>query len=102
MVCLWLITLVVTSDNGPVGNGKGSAGPLRGSKGNTYEGGQRVPAVVRWPEHIQASRVNDELMSTMDLLPTFARLAQVNGVATVTLEKPVTVGRGESLKVTLA
>ncbi len=64
-----------TSDNGPVGNGKGSAGPLRGSKGNTYEGGMRVPAVVRWPGHIPAGRVNDELITAMDLLPTFARLA---------------------------
>jgi len=69
-------TLVVfTSDNGQVGNGKGSAGPLRGSKGNTYEGGMRVPAVIRWPGHIPAGRVNDELMTAMDLLPTFARLA---------------------------
>lgn len=65
-------TLVIfTSDNGPW---TGSAKPLRGKKAQTYEGGQRVPAVVRWPGHIPAGQVNDEIMTTMDLFPTMARL----------------------------
>ena len=66
-------TLVIfTTDNGPWCT---SAAPLRGKKNDSEEGGMRVPAVIRWPGGITAGSVNDELMSTMDLLPTFARLA---------------------------
>lgn len=66
-------TLVLfTSDNGPA---VGSAGPLRGRKGSTFEGGMREPTVAWWPGHIPAGRVNRELMTSMDLLPTFAKLA---------------------------
>ena len=66
-------TLVIfTTDNGPWCT---SAAPLRGKKNDSEEGGMRVPAVIRWPGKISAGQVNDELMSTMDLLPTFARLA---------------------------
>jgi arylsulfatase A-like enzyme len=66
-------TLVIfTSDNGPA---VGSAGPLKGRKGSTFEGGMRESTVVRWPGKIAAGTSNDELMTTMDLLPTFAKLA---------------------------
>jgi arylsulfatase A-like enzyme len=66
-------TLVVfTSDNGPA---IGEATPLRGRKGSTFEGGMREPTVIRWPGQISAGTVNDELMTAMDLLPTFAGLA---------------------------
>lgn len=66
-------TLVIfTSDNGP---SKGLATPLRGKKGSTFEGGMRMPTVIRWPEKIPAGQVNDEIMTTMDLLPTFAQLS---------------------------
>ncbi len=70
-------TLVLfTSDNGPPNNSlHASAGPLRGNKGSTLEGGMREPTVVRWPGKIPAGKPNDELMTTMDLLPTFAKLA---------------------------
>jgi len=72
-------TLVVfTSDNGPwyaKGEDGGSATPLRAGKGTTYEGGMRVPCIMRWPERIPAGAVCSELASTMDLLPTFAKLA---------------------------
>jgi len=82
-------TLVVfTSDNGPwqsipkahIANGMhpwdgGSAGPLRGAKFSTYEGGFRVPAVVRWPARIPAGRTSGELATTMDLYTTFLRAA---------------------------
>ncbi len=67
-------TLVIfTSDNGPSIPGK--AKPLSGKKGSTLEGGMREPTVVRWPGKIPAGKPNDELMTTMDLLPTFAKLA---------------------------
>lgn len=66
-------TLVIfTSDNGPA---VGSAGPLKGRKGSTFEGGMRESTVIRWPGKIPAGKKNDELMNTMDLLPTFAMLA---------------------------
>ena len=68
-------TLVIfTSDNGPAKQGIGSAGPLRGFKASTYEGGMRVPTVMRWPNQIEAGQVNHELITAMDLLPTIANL----------------------------
>jgi arylsulfatase A len=74
-------TLVVfTSDNGPwlqKGVEGGSAGLLRAGKASTYEGGMRVPCLVRWPGHIPAGIVSPELATTMDLYPTFPRLAGV-------------------------
>ncbi|MFB3902373.1 MAG: sulfatase-like hydrolase/transferase [Acidobacteriota bacterium] len=69
-------TLVLfTSDNGAEGSRVKSTGPLRGGKGSTREGGMRVPCIVRWPGRLEAGRVCDELTSTLDLLPTFAKLA---------------------------
>jgi arylsulfatase A-like enzyme len=69
-------TLVVfTSDNGPwLTKGKlgGSAKPLRSGKGSTYEGGQRVPCVMRWPAVIPSGAVCDEAVSTLDIFPTVA------------------------------
>ena len=66
-------TLVIfTSDNGPA---VGKADPLRGRKGSTLEGGMREPTVIRWPGKIPVGQSNDELMTAMDLLPTFAKLA---------------------------
>jgi arylsulfatase A len=69
-------TLVIfTSDNGPERNTPGSAAPLRGTKHTVYEGGLRVPLLVRWPGHVPAGRVCDEFLSTLDVLPTLAALA---------------------------
>lgn len=70
-------TLVVfTSDNGSRARGEGgSNAPLRGTKFTTWEGGQRVPLIVRWPGQVPAGRVCGELVTAMDCLPTFARLA---------------------------
>ena len=56
---------------GPVG---GSNAPLRGTKGTTFEGGLRVPAIVRWTGTVAPGRVSDALLSAMDLYPTLARL----------------------------
>ena len=72
-------TLVVfTSDNGPwliKGTDGGSAGPLRGGKGSTWEGGMREPTIAWWPGHVPAGSVNDAVAGTIDLLPTFVALA---------------------------
>jgi len=72
-------TLVVfSSDNGPWAAQKengGSAGPLRGAKGSTWEGGMREPCIMRWPGHIPAGSICGEMAITFDLFPTFARLA---------------------------
>lgn len=71
-------TLVVfTSDNGPwavFDEQGGSAGPLRGAKGGTFEGGMRVPGIFWWPGTIAPGVVTD-IGSTLDLLPTIAALA---------------------------
>ncbi|WP_310820815.1 sulfatase family protein [Stratiformator vulcanicus] len=48
----------------------GSAGPLRGSKATTYEGGPRVPAIFKWPGKIEAGRVSDELVGMPDVYRT--------------------------------
>ncbi|MFC1635058.1 sulfatase [Planctomycetota bacterium] len=72
-------TLVVfTSDNGPWLSKKHHAGcalPLRDGKFSTYEGGMREPCIMRWPGRIPAGNVCSQMCSTIDLLPTFARLA---------------------------
>ena len=65
-------TLVVfASDNGPW-LPAGSAKPLSGGKYLTMEGGQRVPAMVRWPGRILAGQVSDQMVSALDILPTIA------------------------------
>lgn len=71
-------TLVIyTTDNGPwlsYGNHAGSAGPLREGKGTSWEGGTRTPCLMRWPGKIPAGVVTDDMLMTIDLLPTFAHL----------------------------
>ncbi len=71
-------TLVIfTSDNGPwlnFGNHAGSAHPLREGKGNMWEGGARVPALMRWPGEIPAGETCDKLAATIDILPTLCNL----------------------------
>ena len=66
--------VIVTSDNGSRGVDGGSNAPLRGAKTTTWEGGMRVPCIVRWPGRIEAGRVTDELATAMDLYPTLAGL----------------------------
>ena len=71
-------TLVLfTSDNGPwlsYGNHAGSAAPLREGKGTEFEGGIREPTIMWWPGKIPARTTCDELGSTIDILPTVAKL----------------------------
>jgi len=71
-------TLVIfTSDNGPwlnFGNHAGSTGGLREGKGNSFEGGQREPCIIKWPGHIEAATICNKLASTIDILPTLAAI----------------------------
>jgi len=70
-------TLVIfTSDNGSRCRGEGgSNGPLRGTKGTTWEGGLRVPCIMHWPGRIKAGGVCSELVASLDFYPTLAKLA---------------------------
>jgi arylsulfatase A-like enzyme len=71
-------TLVIFfSDNGPwlsYGEHAGNAGPLREGKLTTFEGGVRVPLIVRWPGKVPASRVQAEPFMAIDWLPTLAEI----------------------------
>lgn len=71
-------TLVIfTSDNGPwmvYGNHAGGVGPLRGCKGNCWDGGVRVPCVMQWPARLKPGSVVKTPMMTIDVLPTIANL----------------------------
>lgn len=93
--------MIFTSDNGPwlvKGKDGGSAGPLRAGKGTTFEGGMRVPCVMRWPGQIAAGRVERSLACTLDFLPTFVRLAGGTPPADRVLDgediRPLLLGQG--------
>jgi len=70
-----------TSDNGPHREGGGdpeffnSSGPLRGIKRDLYEGGIRVPMIVRWPKMIKAGTVSNQVWAFWDFLPTAAAIS---------------------------
>jgi arylsulfatase A len=69
--------LIFTTDNGPwlsYGNHAGSALPLREGKGTAWEGGTRVPCLMRWPGKIPAGKTSDAMLMTIDLFPTIAKL----------------------------
>ncbi|MFW5753381.1 MAG: sulfatase [Marinilabiliaceae bacterium] len=69
-------TLVIfMSDNGPwlnYGNRAGTTGGLREGKGTTFEGGQRVPCIMKWDGTIEGGRISNGLTSAIDILPTLA------------------------------
>ena len=86
--------VVFTSDNGPVTrdwrhwyevNLYGSTGDFRGRKADLYDGGIRVPAIVRWPGHVRAGSVTDVPMCNYDLLPTLAAATR----ATMPRDRPI-------------
>ncbi len=68
--------IIFTSDNGGLANGKGqiipptSNTPLRDGKSHLYEGGIRVPLIVKWPGVVKAGSINREVVSSIDLYPT--------------------------------
>ena len=68
-----------STDNGPHMNSWPDAGmtPFRGEKNTNWEGGWRVPAMVRWPGRIEAGSTSNEIMHHMDWLPTFLAMAGV-------------------------
>ncbi|MEM9345362.1 MAG: sulfatase [Planctomycetota bacterium] len=69
--------VMFATDNGPWEPFKqygGSAGPLRGAKGSNWEGGQRVPCIIRWPAKVPAGSVCMELTRSIDILPTLAEI----------------------------
>lgn len=69
-------TLVLfTSDNGGQPRHGADNGPLRGGKGSTFEGGMRVPTIAWWPGKIPSGTECDEVMCTMDVMPTLVKLA---------------------------
>jgi arylsulfatase A len=68
--------VIFTSDNGSRARDEGGSNePLRGMKGTTWEGGQRVPFIIRWPGQVPAGTVCRELATGMDIMPTLATLA---------------------------
>jgi len=68
--------IVFTSDNGPHrGKNGGTAQPLRGFKASTWEGGQRVPGIISWPNRIPAGVESNAVINTMDLFPSLTRFA---------------------------
>ncbi len=75
-------TLVIfTSDNGPwlnFGAHAGNTGGLREGKGASFDGGQRVPCIMRWPAVIPAGTVTGQLASTIDILPTMAEITSTS------------------------
>ncbi|TWT39435.1 sulfatase family protein [Blastopirellula retiformator] len=69
-------TLVIfTSDNGGSLHHGAVNKPLRAGKGTTFEGGMRVPTIVRWPGKVPAGSSSDEVVGMIDVLPTLVRLA---------------------------
>lgn len=76
--------LIFTSDNGPWAQMRldgGTAGPLRGSKGTNWEGGQRVPMIVSWPGRVAPASVEPAVLTAMDLLPTLAAIVGADASA---------------------
>jgi arylsulfatase A-like enzyme len=71
--------VVFTTDNGAWQDVYPDAGytPFRGTKGTVREGGNRVPAFVRWPGKVAAHSKNDDILGGLDLMATFAKLAGV-------------------------
>lgn len=90
---------IFTTDNGPwlnYGNHAGSSGGLREGKTTSWEGGQRVPCIVKWPGNIQSGVICNKLASSIDLLPTFAEIVggqlsenEIDGVSILDLWKGV-------------
>lgn len=73
--------LIISSDNGPVWyqkdidrTGHKSTGIMRGMKGDSWEGGHRVPFIVRWPKGIKSGSRTSELSGFVDMIPTFAQI----------------------------
>jgi len=83
-------TLVIfTSDNGAYG-GVTDLSPLRGAKGHLYEGGIRVPLIIRWPGQVEAGTISSDPVISMDFFPTILEVAGLEATPNTPLD-------GESL-----
>lgn len=92
-------TLVVFfSDNG--GSGKADNAPLRGQKGTMWEGGLRVPCLLRWPAQIPAGAVSDAFLTSLEIVPTLAAASQVPLSESITYDGfnmlPILKGKSDS------
>ena len=92
-------TLVIfLSDNG--GGGGGDNRPLRGGKSKMFEGGVRVPCIVRWPGRIPAGTVCDEFLTSLEVFPTVLKAASLDPPKGVALDgfdmMPVLCGKAKS------
>jgi len=89
--------IIFTSDNGPwltYGNHGGNTGGFREGKGTAWEGGVRVPLIVKWPDHIKPASVCNNLTASMDLLPTLTKICgakqpskKIDGIDIISLLK---------------
>ncbi|MDX9881536.1 MAG: sulfatase [Prolixibacteraceae bacterium] len=89
--------IIFTSDNGPwlnFGNHAGSTAGLREGKGASFEGGQRVPCIMKWEGTIPAGEICNRIASTIDILPTLAAIAgpplpqkKIDGLSILSLMK---------------
>jgi len=71
--------IIFTSDNGSRAQGEGGSNdPCRGTKQETWEGGQRVPCIMRWPDRIAAGTTSDAVVTSMDFFPTLSRIAGID------------------------
>ena len=90
--------IIFTSDNGPFP--EGGTGGLRGGKGTAWDGGYRVPFIARWPGRIRADSITDAMAMNIDLLPTFATIADVSPPGTTHFDGrnilPVMLGKTDA------
>ena len=81
--------VIYTSDNGPWNQDKytkykkghpkesifwGDSGPLRNGKGSCYEGGYRLPCIIKWPKKIKPGVISNAIFATIDFMPTFSNV----------------------------
>ncbi|UJH92681.1 sulfatase-like hydrolase/transferase [Antarcticibacterium sp. 1MA-6-2] len=74
------------SDNGGAHNNSSSSGPLKGWKGNEFEGGHRVPFVVSWPPEIEANQTFNGLSSSLDIFKTSLAAAKIESKSDMILD----------------
>jgi len=88
------------SDNG--GSGNGGNAPLKGGKGTMWEGGLRVPFIMRWPGQLPAGKVTDEFLTSLELVPTLLAASGAKAPDGVKLDGfdmlPVLRGEAKSLR----